>query len=319
MSNAPQRREVKRVTQDCFAMLVRGFIDSPKFRKYSDSTKALWTRELSFAARPDCLGPISIQEIRPSLVQAFLDGMEGLPGKQAASLSALRQLEKWAVVRDLLPRPITLGIETEQSDDDGHIPWTTNTSPLRWNTRGRIGPGRACWPPTPGSAAPTWSAWGRPTSKPKTGSKASASFRKRPAASIWIPITATLADAMGSWARTPGPFLRRPDNQPWTRHDADQAWTYERDTNPNLAQHRRPGAGAARPARPCLRVAGAGRLHHAADRGHGWHVGADGVALHTVLQPARKRHRSGASVGEDEAGTPRTNRKIVPKTRFVSY
>src|SRR4051812_42414514 len=59
----------------------------------------------------------------PSLVQAYFDGISDRPGKCAAGLAALKQLEKWAVVRDLLPRPITTGVEIETSDD-GHIPWT---------------------------------------------------------------------------------------------------------------------------------------------------------------------------------------------------
>ena len=35
----------------------------------------------------------------------------------------LKQLERWAIVRDLLQHPITTGIEIERSDD-GHVPWS---------------------------------------------------------------------------------------------------------------------------------------------------------------------------------------------------
>ncbi len=44
-------------------------------------------------------------------------------GKQAAALAAFHALEKWAVVRDLLPKPITLGVETGKPEG-GHVPWT---------------------------------------------------------------------------------------------------------------------------------------------------------------------------------------------------
>src|SRR5262249_47781215 len=96
--------------------------DSPKFKGYADATRDLWGRELRLAERPDTLGAYSIYELRPALVQAFLDGLAEWPAKQEASLSALKQLEKWAIVRDLLPHTITLGCEAEGSDG-GHVPW----------------------------------------------------------------------------------------------------------------------------------------------------------------------------------------------------
>jgi hypothetical protein len=125
-----QRPKARLVTEDSFASLVRLFM-SPINAKwhsqppigYSESTKVTWGRELLFAARPDTLGAISIQEIRPSLVQAFMDGLADRPGKQNAALRALKQLERWAIVRELLPRQITLGVEVGESDG-GHIPWT---------------------------------------------------------------------------------------------------------------------------------------------------------------------------------------------------
>jgi integrase len=52
-----------------------------------------------------------------------MDGMSDRPGKQTAALAALRQLERWAIVRDLLPQPITLGVEVGHSHN-GHRPWS---------------------------------------------------------------------------------------------------------------------------------------------------------------------------------------------------
>jgi len=102
-----------RIADDCFAVVIRGFLASPKFQGYAAATQDLWGRELRLAERPDTLGAYSIYEIRPSLVQAYLDGLADWPAKQEAALSALRRLEKWAIVRDLLPHPITLGCEVE--------------------------------------------------------------------------------------------------------------------------------------------------------------------------------------------------------------
>jgi hypothetical protein len=42
---------------------------------YAHNTKDSWSRALNFAIRPDCLGDVSLNEIRPSLVQAFFDGI----------------------------------------------------------------------------------------------------------------------------------------------------------------------------------------------------------------------------------------------------
>src|SRR6266851_1295237 len=112
-----------KITDGCFAAVIRAFIASPKFQRYSPATREVWGRELRLAERPDTLGAISVNIIRPALVQAFMDGMSDRPGKQAAALAVLRQLERWAIVRDLLTQPITLGVEVGHSRG-GHRPWT---------------------------------------------------------------------------------------------------------------------------------------------------------------------------------------------------
>jgi len=90
---------------------------SAKWQGYSPATQEAWGRELRLAGRPDTLGAVSVNILRPALVQAFIDGLSGRSGKQAAVLAALRQVEKWAIVRDLLCQPITTGIEYERSHD----------------------------------------------------------------------------------------------------------------------------------------------------------------------------------------------------------
>jgi integrase len=121
---APNRPfRAAKITDGCFAAVIRAFIASPKFRGYSSATREVWGRELRLAERPDTLGALSVNIIRPALVQAFMDGMADRPGKQAAALAALRQVERWAIVRDLLPQPITIGVEIGRSHD-GHRPWS---------------------------------------------------------------------------------------------------------------------------------------------------------------------------------------------------
>jgi integrase len=118
----PSRPVSARIDRGSFAAVIRAYTSSPKFQGYARNTRIMWARELSLAEIPP-LGALPVAQVRPSLIQAFLDGYVGRPGKQQAALTALKQLERWAVVRDLLPNAITLGVEVEHSDG-GHVPWT---------------------------------------------------------------------------------------------------------------------------------------------------------------------------------------------------
>ena len=78
-----------KITDECFAAVIRAFMASPKFQGYSPATREAWGRELRLAERPDTLGAISVNILRPALVQAFIDALSDRPGKQAAALAAL--------------------------------------------------------------------------------------------------------------------------------------------------------------------------------------------------------------------------------------
>jgi integrase len=206
---------------------------NPKWAKYSESTRKTWGRELQFMARPDCLGALSLQNVRPSLVQAYFDGIADRPGKSVAGLAALQQLEAWAIVRDFLPRPITTGVEIAKSDA-GHVPWTLEQVALA-EAKARPDLARAV------------------TLAANTGQRVSDLVRMQPndieivsgieginvvqkktRRQVWVPITSALAEAMRTWERRPGPFLTRLDGRAWESHALTNAWTYERDTNPEL-------------------------------------------------------------------------------------
>ena len=76
------RPNFARLTDNKFAALAKLFMSpaNPKWilaldnGGYADNTKDSWSRA-AFATRPDCLGNIPLTEIRPSLVQAFFDGI----------------------------------------------------------------------------------------------------------------------------------------------------------------------------------------------------------------------------------------------------
>lgn len=222
-----------KITDQCFAAVIRAFTSSPKWQTYTPSTQDVWGRELRFAEHPDRLGAVSVYVIRPALVQAFIDGLAGRPGKQSAALAALRQLERWAIVRDLLPYPITTGIEYERSHD-GHKPWSEEQVAL---AEQHARPELACVVTLGANTGQRGSdlvkmRWtdietyngrdGINVTQLKTGKQ------------IWVPITHELAAAMATWERRPGFILLRPTGIPWTRKALTWAWIVERDGNPAL-------------------------------------------------------------------------------------
>jgi len=222
-----------KITDECFAAVIRAFMASPRFQAYSPATRDVWGRELRLAERPDTLGAISVNILRPALVQAFIDGLSDRPGKQAAALAALRQVERWAIVRDLLCQPITTGIEFTRSHD-GHKPWTDEQVRLA-ETQARPELARVV------------------TLAANTGQRGSDLVKMRwtdlevyngltginvcqvkTGRQIWVPITQELSAAMTGWERRPGFILLRPTGIPWTRKALTWAWIVERDSNPAL-------------------------------------------------------------------------------------
>lgn len=224
------------VTDDRFAVVVRMYMASPEFtEELSSGTQTLWARELRLAGHPDSLGSVSKENIRPRLIQAFLDGISDRPAKQQSALSALKQLEKWAIVRDLLPRQITLGVKVKKSKG-GHIPWTEEQVELALK-HARPDLARAIM-----LAANTGQrgsdlvrmTWG--DIETFDGVKGISVRQKKTGREVWVPITSTLATAMATWERKPGPILTRMDGRAWTRPDLTMAWNLHRASNRNLEE-----------------------------------------------------------------------------------
>lgn len=230
------------LTEDTFAALVRLFMSpvNPKWHLprdkggYAEETKVSWRRALEFAARPNCLGALSRHEIRPFLVQIFFNQFADRPGKQEVTLCALRQLEKWALRCDYLPRPITLGIEIIHPDDSGHDPWTDE----------QVAYGEANARPDLARAITLGANTGQrgsdlvrmgPTDVEVYKGFAGINVRQKKTGRVmWIPIIAALAKAMEGWERRPGPFLRRRDGLPMTRKWLTNEWLDERKKAPEL-------------------------------------------------------------------------------------
>lgn len=234
----PRKPRYQPQTEEAFATVIKDYMASaPKWQsKYSDRTKNAWKRELDLAARPEILGAIPITEIRPSLVQAFLDGLAHKAGKQMNALTALKQLEKWAIVRERLPRPITLGCEVMGSSAlGGHKPWSDEQVNLaERHARAEISraitlaanTGQRC----SDLVKMRWQDLEPYQGQP--GIKVTTQKTKR---ELWIPLTEELLRTTSKWERRPGFILLGTLGKPWSANALSSAWAHERAGNEALA------------------------------------------------------------------------------------
>jgi hypothetical protein len=74
-----QRPKAGKIKDGNFAAVIRAYRASAKYEKLAKSTKSSYGKPLSVAERPDTLGGLSVYEVRPALVQAFLDGFADRP------------------------------------------------------------------------------------------------------------------------------------------------------------------------------------------------------------------------------------------------
>src|SRR5512138_2225340 len=100
-----------------FSAVIDGYLGSPQFMGLAESSQGNWRRLLLLAQK--VMGELPVEQVRPSIVQAFLDGLSDFPGKQNSAKASLKAVEKWAIVRDMLPHPITIGVQVVGLDG-GH-------------------------------------------------------------------------------------------------------------------------------------------------------------------------------------------------------
>jgi hypothetical protein len=235
-SDANERTKAVRVTENSFYALVRAFKESAKFKGLAKASQDLWGRELDFACRPNCLGAVPLDVIRPALIQGYLDGWDDKPGKQAAALAAFKALDRWAVVRDLCR---------------DRLP--SASKPASRKAATFIGPMLRLSSPR-GTSVPTWRAPSRLVPTPASGSATKIvrmgptdieTYRgidginvrqKKTGRQVWVPILAPLAAVMKTWERRPGPFLLRTNGKPWASSHLTDRLDYEKKTNPAIAE-----------------------------------------------------------------------------------
>lgn len=237
MSLAQQR--VGKVMPGTFAAVIRSYMAHSDFTDKAPATQRNYRKVLKIAEMEAGLGGCSVQVIRPAIIQGFLDGLSHKPGIQSIARTALGAVERYAVVRDLVPHPFMTGTMVIGSKT-GHEPWTFEQVALA-EKHARPDLARAV------------------TLAFHTGQRGSDTVRMCPTdieekvdpvtgiivrginvrqqktdVRLWVPFTQEFEAVLSTWERRPGPFIRQPDGSPYTRQELSCAWNYELKTNPHL-------------------------------------------------------------------------------------
>lgn len=228
------RRLAGHIKGGTFATVIRAYLSSPKFDSLAKSTRVGYRYLLGLAEQPETLGAYPVDVIRPALVQAFLDGLADRPAQQKNAQTALKAVEKWALVRDLLPYPITTGTEAP-GGTGGYEPWTDEQVKLA----------ERCCKPYLARVITLGSNTGQRGSdlvkmrwsdiEEYEGRPGINVIQKKTGLVIWIPFTQELIKAIATWERRPTFILLKEDDSPWTREQLSDHWLRARDTKPDLA------------------------------------------------------------------------------------
>jgi len=214
-------------TDGVFARVINEYLASTKFQGMRENTRTNWGRYLRMAAHPDTLGSVPLEEIRPAIVDGFLDEFHDRPAAQQKALGALRALERWALKKDKLLRTITTGLEAPGSDG-GYQDWDNqqivhaeqHARPClaKAITLGHITGQRGsdlvkmCWTDFE-------------TNEGRLGIKV---VQKKTNVKLWIPFPKSFAAVIDRWPRHLGPILRKENGEPFTRPQLTDHWLDER-------------------------------------------------------------------------------------------
>jgi integrase len=227
------RRRGDRITPEKFASVIKQFLASDKFGRLSDSTQRNYRRVLAIAERENRLGGLDVSEIDSYLVQAFLDGLADRPGVQRVAHVAIKSVERWALVRRLLPRPIAIGCEHVKSDG-AREPWSdsevliaeqharadlAHVVAVASNTGQRIGD----------LCNLRWSAF-----RSYRGHEGIDIVQQKTGRKLWVPLTAELERALATRSRDSVFVLPAQDGGPRSRQGLSTAWARHRATNKAL-------------------------------------------------------------------------------------
>src|SRR5262249_54512283 len=164
----------------------------------------------------------------------FPDGFANRHAQQECAQTALKAVEKWALVRDLLPFPITTGTEAP-GGDGGYEPWTDEHVELaereaRPHLARIITLGSNLGQRGSDLVKMRWTDLEEFQGRPGINVR-----QKKTGLVIWIPFTQQLIRAISTWERRPGFIALKEDGQPFTRAQLSDQWLRERDTRTALA------------------------------------------------------------------------------------
>ena len=183
------------------------------------------------------LGHYHRHELRPSSFSNFLMVLPERPAVQRRALVALKSLESWAVVRDMLPRAITTGCETV-GGEGANEPWSDATyCYLPSNMRpALILPVWLHWRQIRASVVATWCECGGRILKLIKGhpgiNVTPGKDRQSPLGSVHRKSS---IEKMNTWERRPGFIVTKRNGEPWTRPHLSQEWWKELQKNEALA------------------------------------------------------------------------------------
>jgi len=197
-------------------------------RKLSEATKEQYRRSLRVVRA--AWGDLRSEALRPSHVQALMDGLASTPGKANNVLDALRAMCRWAMgPRELLSRDPTLGV-LHFADGEGHKPWTPEQ--LKIADEKFSGMLRRAYVLTR-----------------YTGQRISDVVRlgftdideggfalpqKKTGVRPWCPIFPELEVEMATWEKRPGPFLLQESGRPFSTNAIWKAFDAAREDYPAL-------------------------------------------------------------------------------------
>jgi integrase len=242
MQHDELRRRAGRIHAGSFASVIRAYQSSPAYLQVlARSTQRLYNDVLRIAEREEALGGLSVTVIRPALVQAFLDGLAETPGRQKIARTALSAVQKWALVRDLLPYPIMTGTYTEPMDG-GHEPWSLEHVRLaeqhaRTDLARTVTLGVHTGQRGSDIVRMRWT-----DIEEQDGRQGINVVQQKTGRRLWVPFTVELSSAIATWERRPPFFLiLKPQGTPYTREHLSWHWNDERASNPALKPIREAG------------------------------------------------------------------------------
>jgi integrase len=180
--------------------VVNAYLASPKFGALRESTQTTWRRYLLFVCRH--LGSRPIDSLNSVVMQELFDGLASRPGFQSVTLSAIRQVERFAIRRGYITQPFTFGVEIQKTDG-GHIPWTDEQVAFGLsNTKGH-------WPRVIALGAYTGQRGsdlvrlGWNDIETYDGRQGFAITQVKTGRQLWVPILESLASIMANWEKPP--------------------------------------------------------------------------------------------------------------------